>query len=617
MREASLFGGEMQGLYIIQTTEFIRFDESIYKIGKSARNILKRCETGYPKYSKIMYLLYCPPEVVLTIETEVKAVLSSHARVKPCRDLGTEFFEANLNVIKAVMLGVFIKYMTMIYNNNELPNTEMKGLMPPCDDDEMVDIQHDNNNESCIYTLVKNQIDEDYLINIAITTNPELINRVRFSPDAKSTSESGLFYCDPATNIWRQRHSVVIEELIAVTFRNMQSIGQTEKHHVLSKKGRGDMLHLLKGKVVDEIFRTTLDQNPNIFALENGCFSFASDGTNPEFRTSHPEDLFSINTKWSYSKEQAVLARPQLEEFLSKVLPDPHERRLTLAYFASLMSGAAANTANTKILVLYDSRSGNSGKSTLMALVEMFFGEYAEAKKGTRFVCKGSIDRDSNDKWLEPFKAKKLIVARELKDYMTLDTTMLKKGIGAGIVLIFREHDFPKIDQGDNAFLDRLIFVPTRSKFVQNVHLYGEEHPWTYEADIGVSLRFTGWLSALADIFVEHSGIMSGFETVPQSMTSWQDDNGSVKAFIDAHVIASPGSWFTLSDARKQLAEYMSSFAGTASFAITVTTFKTVLARTLDTQCHSQKWLDGGNRRNAFVGFALLPKPSAKSVESN
>ena len=38
-------------------------------------------------------------------------------------------------------------------------------------------------------------------------------------------------------------------------------------------------------------------------------------------------------------------------------------------------------------------------------------------------------------------------------------------------------------------------------------------------------------------------------------------------------------------------------------------TLKTALARSLGTQCHSQKWLGGGNRRNAFVDFELRKPP--------
>jgi phage/plasmid-associated DNA primase len=310
------------------------------------------------------------------------------------------------------------------------------------------------------------------------------------------------------------------------------------------------MVHLLAGKVVDERFRDSLDSNPDIFALANGCFAFPvpEEGGvqgKPSFRELCPEDRVSMTAGWAYSKDAAAAARAELEGFLSRVLPEPAERAVVLAYFASSMSG---RRMAKKLLAMTDRRSGNNGKTTLMVLISLFIGAYAELSKGTKFVCKGSFDRDrdSHDAGLEPFRGKRLVVAEELKSSMTLDVALMKRVAGgagvqvggrsfgskesfqflwqAAFVLIFNEGDCPMYDHGDTAFLERLLFAPMRAKFVKGAAAGDGGQPWTFEVDTGVSGKFPGWLSALADVLIDHFGIAGCFENTPASMNEWRKD---------------------------------------------------------------------------------------------
>lgn len=396
------------------------------------------------------------------------------------------------------------------------------------------------NNTGC--TAGASQTD-NALITSVLAARPELRERVCFSPESKTGNCNGLFYCDPATNVWQQRHNVAIEEILVDMFKELPGLSPADIRHVESRRGRADMVHLLAAKVLDERLRDRLDANPDLFAVANGCFAFQG-CVCPTFRELRPDDCVSITSGWAYSKDQAVAARPDLEDFLAKVLPVPEERKVVLAYFASLLSGR--RTAK-KMLVMTDRRSGNNGKSTLMALMGMFFGEYAESSKGTKFVCKGSFerDRDSHDAGLEPFRGKRLVVAEELKSCMTLDVGMLKRVAGgadvmvggrsfgaketfrflwqAGIVLIFNEGDCPTYDMSDSAFHGRLLFAPMRSKFVKDA-CTNDAEPWTYEVDATMSSRFPGWLSALADVLVEHYGVVGCFDTPPLSMHEWRKD---------------------------------------------------------------------------------------------
>ncbi len=85
------------------------------------------------------------------------------------------------------------------------------------------------------------------------------------------------------------------------------------------------------------------------------------------------------------------------------------------------------------------------------------------------------------------------------------------------------------------------------------------------------------------------------------------DGQGSLPAeeFARAHIVRREGAWFTLGDARRRFVESNPKNAGRAG------TLKSDLARALSTQCHSQKWIEGANRRNAFVGFHLVQQEAA------
>jgi phage/plasmid-associated DNA primase len=197
-----------------------------------------------------------------------------------------------------------------------------------------------------------------------------------------------------------------------------------------------------------------------------------------------------------------------------------------------------------KFAVFTDKRAGNTGKSTFSNLLMRFFGIYAE--KSTKFVCKGAFsgDKDSHDAGYEHMRARRLLVAEELKHTMMLDDAMLKSLSGgadnlirgrrfgkderfsyvwqAGILLVFNEGDCPKFDTGDQAFMERMVVMPFRSKFVADLNIGGDEE-FTYPMDKSIDTRFVEWLPALADILLYHYD-QNAMDCIPPSMREWRQD---------------------------------------------------------------------------------------------
>ncbi|GLC47505.1 hypothetical protein PLESTM_002093200 [Pleodorina starrii] len=418
---------------------------------------------------------------------------------------------------------------------------------------------------------------DEELINSLVQAHPQLLERVKFSPRAKTDNCNGLYYCDPASN---------------------GALTDKDRRHVESRRGRYDMLYGLASRTLDEAFIDRLDVCPDIFAVRNGCFEFSSSSSSAEdrckFRPLVLADAVSTPAAWSYSAAAAMEHRPELQRFLEALFPVPEERRLVLGYFSSLLTG---HRYAKKFLVLTDKRCGNNGKSSLLALMELFFGgEGAYSCRSTKFVCRGDRaagDRNSHDAGTEPLHGKRLLIVEELKKHMILDDALLKQLTGgsgilvsgrrfhsnerysflwqAGIVLVFNEGDCPQFDPADTAFMERMMVVPMRSKFVgrdefrrlQEVEDDDDDYegmePWTFEVQYDVNKKFPLWLSALADVLCEHHLDPDEFSRLPQSMREWRNsistDSNPLAEWFEQHVVVTGKreDYLLIQDVKRQL----------------------------------------------------------------
>eukprot|EP00798_Chlamydomonas_sp_ICE-L_P002928 gene2928-biopygen14861 len=262
-------------------------------------------------------------------------------------------------------------------------------------------------------------------------------------------------------------------------------------------RGRSAFLQSVASLVLDETFADNLDNNPDLFAVNNGVFDSSSRDT-VVFRNVEMTDNISRCAKWDYHREDNYhlkRCKEDLDDFLRKVMPVDEERDVVLAFFAGLLSG---RRKEKKFLAFTDKTSGENGKSTLMALLGSFFDEYGSSN-GTKFMTKGSFarSRDDHDEGLKPMK-------------------------GAGIVLVFNEGDCPKFVGGDSAFVKRMVVVPMRSNFVLHPDPQ-PEHEFERRDDLADALPT--WRSALAQLLIEHfrrPGRSSIFDNLPVSMTEWK-----------------------------------------------------------------------------------------------
>lgn len=78
-------------VYLVQTREFIRFNEQTYKIGRTEREPQKRL-SGYPKGSRM--ILFMEVNNCRLLETQLK--ISFKKKFKQMKEYGMEYFNGNL-----------------------------------------------------------------------------------------------------------------------------------------------------------------------------------------------------------------------------------------------------------------------------------------------------------------------------------------------------------------------------------------------------------------------------------------------------------------------------------------------------------------------------------------
>jgi phage/plasmid-associated DNA primase len=189
-------------------------------------------------------------------------------------------------------------------------------------------------------------------------------------------------------------HEVLNEYLLLITYYNVTAIEHSneQKEQFLHKsKSLTEITYKLrdisfKEKVMKECiimfhdpkFQDSLNTNPNLIGLENGVFDLGQG----VYRDGRPEDRVSISTGLDYpdfdeddvdinTESSSVPEIKAIFEFMQQVFPLPDTRRFMFTCLASHLEGYNRE----EYFYLWTGVGGN-GKSKLLALFEMAFGEY-------------------------------------------------------------------------------------------------------------------------------------------------------------------------------------------------------------------------------------------------
>lgn len=94
----------MRGIYIVQTSEFVRRAEPVFKAGRTD-NLEQRMEQ-YPKGSDLVYFQQwrtASHDSLVAAKTAVLRALRANPAVIQRRDLGAEYFEADPDILTVLV----------------------------------------------------------------------------------------------------------------------------------------------------------------------------------------------------------------------------------------------------------------------------------------------------------------------------------------------------------------------------------------------------------------------------------------------------------------------------------------------------------------------------------
>ncbi len=249
-----------------------------------------------------------------------------------------------------------------------------------------------------------------------------------------------------------------------------------------------------ENKNPDRDFTKKLDSNNHLIGFNNGVF----DLTTFEFRKSKREDYISLSVGYDYNDKHTEKYN-ELLKFLEDIQPNKEEREYMLTYLSTGLIG------NLLELFTIFTGSGRNGKSKLVDLIELTFGEYWGTVSSSLFTRKRP-DANSPDPGLLSLSTKRIITSSEPEKRENLNSGFIKFLTGKDsttlrnchsneiikfkpkFITIFICNDIPECDEIDKAFSKRLRCINFPTEFVNDPKKENQK-----KIDVNINKNFDFW----------------------------------------------------------------------------------------------------------------------------
>lgn len=208
-----------------------------------------------------------------------------------------------------------------------------------------------------------------------------------------------------------------------------------------------------------------LDANPYLMGVKNGVLEL--DGENVSLRKARATDYITLNTGVPWEKPNDFAAG-LWRNYLSTFLPDPELQRAVQIIMGHCLVGGNPE----KVLVVLKGGT-NTGKSTMIAVIEAALGEYAGSINPTVFQS------HKFNATLVGALPKRMVMCSEFEESDNLSAAMIKRITGGNDVItqevkfsnavisgvpqfvaILPTNETPAIDGNDEALKNRLLVIP-------------------------------------------------------------------------------------------------------------------------------------------------------------
>ena len=290
-------------------------------------------------------------------------------------------------------------------------------------------------------------------------------------------------------------------------------------------------------------FQAKLNINGNLFACRNGMLELRVPGADGRdhvvFRDGRPEDYMSFLAGQNAPEMDAIEYKPynaadpaqaEIQDFFAKLFPNPELRRYTLRLLASCLEGF-----NREQCFYIATGVGGNGKSKLVELMRMTFGDYQTALQST-VLTRSRPDAGAANPEMMAAKCRRFIYLQEPDDKEPLNTSRMKQLSGEDMVearalygdqekfvimgkLFMMCNRLPPVTTMDRGTWRRIRVIEFVSKFVLPDHPeYLEGRPNVFLIDPMMDKKLRSWrepfLALLVHIY-ETEYIPFGLNPVP------------------------------------------------------------------------------------------------------
>jgi P4 family phage/plasmid primase-like protien len=294
----------------------------------------------------------------------------------------------------------------------------------------------------------------------------------------------------------------------------------------------------------EDEFEHRLNVNPYLFGCRNGVLELrAKTAAKPEehviFRQGRPEDYVSFLAGQLYPEMDSIDYIPynpndqkqvEIEDFMSKLFPDDDLKRYMLRLLASCLEG----TNREQCYYTWTGVGGN-GKSKLVELMRMTFGDYQSSLQSTVLTRKRPESGAANPDMMA-IKSKRFIYMQEPDDREPLNTSRMKQMSGEDIIEarpMYKDQEkfrvmgkiflmcnrLPPIYSMDRGTWRRIRVIPFVSKFVdpESAELKeGRKNVFPIDRQLDAKLR--SWREAMFSRLVhvyETEYLVTGLNPIP------------------------------------------------------------------------------------------------------
>ena len=301
----------------------------------------------------------------------------------------------------------------------------------------------------------------------------------------------------------------------------------------------------------EDDFHNKLNINPTLFACANGMIDLRVPGEDGRdhvmFRDGRPEDYMSFLAGQNHPEmgpinyvkyDPNMPVQAEIAEFFAKLFPSPELRRYTLRLLASCLEGV-----NREQCFYVATGVGGNGKSKLVELMRMTFGDYQTSMQST-VLTRGRPDAGAANPEIMAAKCRRFIYLQEPDDKEPINTARMKQFSGEDMVearalygdqekfvimgkLIMMCNKLPPVTTMDRGTWRRIRVLPFVSKFVLPDHPeYISGRPNVFLMDPMLDKKLRQWrepfLSLLVHIY-ETEYIPYGLNPVPAEVMAASD----------------------------------------------------------------------------------------------